>query len=115
MSVFSKYQQRKVIDWGIDTDKFPFVHCSEVELETKLPIFGMFIVPDSGYGESPVVILKDSLLSLPQRYLEEVKSFMSDEDVVAAVKAHNTAVVVSTFESKKYKKTGYDVDFVELS
>jgi hypothetical protein len=52
---------------------------------------------------------------LPQRYLEEVKSYMNDEDVVAAVKAHNTAVVVTTFESKKYKKTGYDVDFIELS
>ena len=96
-------------------ENFPFVKCSELELEKTYPIYGMFISPDSGYGENPIVILEDKLLSLPPRYLEEVKNYLADPEVVAKVKAHETGVVITTFESKKFKKTGYDVDFVELS
>lgn len=114
MSVFSKYRRNMSIDWGIDTKEFPFVKCSEMPLEEKLPIFGFFCTPDSGYGEGAVVILKDSLLNLPQRYVEDIRKFMDDEEVVEAVKAHKCGICITTFESKKYKKQGFDVDFIEL-
>ena len=115
-SVFSRYNKSNYasIDWGVDTDNFPFVKCSDQELETKIPIFGMFITPDSGYGEGAIVILKDSLLSLPQRYVQQIKDMMCDGVIVETVKAHKAAVIITTFESKKFKKTGYDVEFTEL-
>ena len=114
MSVFSKYRRNMSVDWGIDTENYPFVKCSDQPLDVQIPIFGFFVTPDSGYGEGPIVSLENSLLSLPQRYLEQIKDFMDDPDVVEAVKAHKTAIVISTFVSKKYKKTGYDIDFIEL-
>lgn len=114
MSVFSKYRRNMSIDWGIDTTNYDFVKCSEMELEKKIPIFGMFITPDSGYGEGAIVILEDSLLSLPQRYVSQIKDMMDDADVVETVKAGKAAIIVTTFESKKFKKTGYDIEFVEL-
>ena len=113
MSVFSKYRRNMSIDWGIDTTSYPFVKCSDVELETKIPIFGMFITPDSGYGEGAIVILEESLLSLPQRYVGQIKDMMDDPDVVNAIKEDKAAVIVTTFESKKFKKTGYDVEFTD--
>ena len=116
MSVFSKYQRNMSIDWGIDTSEFPFVHCSDMDTEVKIPINGFFITPDSGYGEGAIVILKErkELLSLPQRYVDEVKNYMDDPEVVEVTKAGKAAVIIKTFESKKYKKTGYDVEFTEL-
>ena len=114
MSVFSKYRRNMSIDWGVDTSDFPFVKCSEMELEKKLPISGMFITPDSGYGEGAIVILEDSLLSLPQRYVGQIKEMMDDSEIVETIKAGKAAVIVTTFESKKFKKTGYDVEFTEL-
>lgn len=114
MSVFSKYRRNMSIDWGVDTSDFPFVKCSEQPLEEKIPIYGFFITPDSGYGEGAIVILEHELLSLPQRYVEDIKKFMDDTDVVDAVKDHNCGIVITTFESKKYKKQGFDVEFVEL-
>ena len=114
MSVFSKYQRNMSIDWGINTKDYPFAKCSEMPLEEKIPIFGFFITPDTGYGEGPVVILEDKLLNLPQRYVEEVKNYMNDPDVVAAVKAHTCGIYITTFESKKYKKQGFDIEFIEL-
>lgn len=119
MSVFSKYQRNMSIDWGIDTSSLPFTNCTELKesglIDVKIPIYGLFITLDNGYGESPVAILEDKLLSMPQRYLDMVKDFMDDPDVVNAIKAKNAAIIISTFESKKYKKTGYDIEFVELN
>ena len=114
MSVFSKYRRNMSIDWGTDTQSFPFVKCSEQPLEEKIPIYGFFITPDSGYGEGAIVILEKELLNLPQRYVEEIKKFMDDPDVIEAVKDHRTGIIITTFESKKYKKQGYDIEFVEL-
>ena len=114
MSVFSKYRRNMSIDWGIDTTEYPFVKCSEVELEKKIPIFGMFITPDSGYGEGAIVILEGELLSLPQRYVGQIKDMMDDAEVVETIKANKAAIIVTTFESKKFKKTGYDIEFTEV-
>ena len=76
MSVFSKYRRNMSIDWGIDTKDYPFVKCSDLPLDTKIPFFGLFIAPDSGYGENPIAILEDQLLSMPQRFTEQVKADM---------------------------------------
>lgn len=114
MSVFTKYQRNMSIDWGFDTTDFPFVKCSEQPIEEKIPIFGFFITPDSGYGEGAIVILEKELLSLPQRYVDQIRKFMDDPEVVETVKAHKAAIIITTFESKKYKKQGYDVEFTEL-
>ena len=114
MSVFSKYRRNMSIDWGIDTTDFPFVKCSEQPLDENIPIYGFFITPDSGYGEGAIVILKHELLSLPQRYVEEIKKYMDDPEVVEVTKAHKAAIRITTFLSNKYKKQGFDVEFTEL-
>ena len=114
MSVFSKYRRNMSIDWGIDTTDFPFVKCSEMPLDEKIPIFGFFITPDSGYGEGAILILEHELLSLPQRYVEDIKKFMDDSEVVKTVKDQKAGIIITTFESKKYKKQGFDVEFTEL-
>lgn len=114
MSVFSKYRRNMSIDWGIDTKDFPFVKCSEMPLDVKIPIFGCFVTPDSGYGEGAIVILEDRLLSLPQRYLPEIKDYMDDPEVVETIKSKKAAIIITTFVSTKYKKTGYDVEFTEV-
>ena len=114
MSVFSKYRRNMSIDWGIVTTEFPFVKCSDMPLEEKIPIYGFFITPDSGYGEGAIVILEKELLSLPQRYVQEIKDYMDDPEVVEFTKAHKAAIIITTFVSNKYKKQGFDVEFTEL-
>ena len=118
MSVFAKYgkyHRNMSIDWEIDTTDFPFEKPSQQPLNIEIPIYGMFIAPDSGYGENPILILKDSLLSLPQRYTEEITDYMNDPDVIDAIKSGNVFIIVSKFVSKKFKKTGYDIEFVDNS
>ncbi|MBO7275635.1 MAG: hypothetical protein J6V15_04605, partial [Clostridia bacterium] len=83
--------------------------------DEKIRVYGLFIAPDSGYGESPVVILEDKLLALPARKMEEIIDYMNDPEVVDAIKAGHVSIIITTFESRKYKKTGYDVEFIDDS
>ena len=102
------------IDWGIDTKNMDFKKCKEMPYETELKVHGFFITPDKGYGLGAVAILDDVLLNLPQRYVETVDTIISDDEMIEEIKTGNVAIKISTFISKKYRKVGYDITFVEV-
>lgn len=101
------------IDWGVDTRDMEFMKCAEMPLETPLKLHGVFITPDNGYGRGAVAILDYSLMNMPQRYVEVVETILSDDEMVQEIKDGKVSIVISKFTSKKYKKVGYDVTFVE--
>ena len=102
------------IDWGIDTKNMDFKKWEEMPHETPLNVHGFFTTPDNGYGRGSVAILDDVLLNLPQRYVETVDTILSDDEMIDEIKAGKVAIEISTFVSKKYKKVGYDITFVEV-
>ena len=102
------------IDWGVNTKDMEFMKCEEMQHETELKVHGFFTTPDIGYGRGAVAILDDVLLNLPQRYVETVDTILSDDEMIEEVKAGKVAIVISTFISKRYKKVGYDITFVEV-
>ena len=102
------------IDWGIDTKNMNFKKCEEMPHETPLKVHGFFTTPDNGYGRGSVAILDDVLLNLPERYVETVDTILSDDEMIDEIKAGKVAIEISTFISKKYKKVGYDIMFVEV-
>lgn len=101
------------IDWGVDTKSMEFRKCSEIPEKTDFKIKGVFITPDNGYGEGAVAILDEFLLNLPQRYVEIVKSILSTEEMVEAIKAGKCAINIESFDSKKYKRKGYQINFID--
>ena len=102
------------IDWGIDTKDMDFKKCGEMPQKTGLRVHGFFITADNGYGRGAVAILDDVLLNLPQRYVETVDTILSDDEMIEEIKTGKVAIEISSFISKKYKKVGYDVTFVEV-
>ena len=102
------------IDWGIDTKDMDFKKCEEMPQETPLNVHGFFKTPDNGYGHGAVAILDDVLLNLPQRYVEMVDTILSDDEMIEEIKEGKVAIKISSFTSKKYKKVGYDIIFVEV-
>lgn len=102
------------IDWEIDTKYMDFAKCGEMQQGTPLKLHGVFITPDKGYGRGAVAILDDVLLNLPQRYVETVDTILSDDEMIEEIKEEKVAIEISTFTSKKYKKDGYDITFVEV-
>lgn len=102
------------IDWGVGTKDMEFRKCGEMPQNTTLNVHGFFTTPDNGYGRGAVVILDNVLLDLPQRYVEIVDTILSDDEMIEEIKAGKVAIMISTFVSKKYKKVGYDITFVEV-
>lgn len=102
------------IDWEIDTKNMDFKNCEEMPQETALKVYGFFTTPDNGYGRGAVAILDNVLLNLPQRYVETVNTILSDDEMIEEIKAGKVAIEISSFISKKYKKVGYDITFVEV-
>lgn len=102
------------IDWGIDTENMDFTKCEELPKETPLMVHGFFTTPDIGYGRGAVAILDDVLLNLPHRYVKKVDTILSDDEMIEEIKTGKVAIKISEFVSKKYKKVGYDIIFVEV-
>ena len=102
------------IDWGIDTKNMEFAKCEEMPYGTTLNVHGFFTTQDNGYGRGAVAILDDVLLNLPQRYVEVVDTILSDDEMIEEIKTGKVAIEISTFVSKKYKRVGYDIKFVEV-
>lgn len=102
------------IDWGIDTKEMEFRKCKEMPLNTPFRLRGVFITPDNGYGPGAVAILDETLLNLPIRYFDIVDTILNDPEMIEEIKSGKVGIIVSEFMSKKYKKVGYDVTFVEV-
>lgn len=100
--------------WDVDTTNFEFKKCSEMPQNENIPIYGLFITKDRGYGKGCVAILEHCFLTLPQRMVEDVEEYLQHDEVVEDIKANKWAVNIQEFFSEKYKRKGYDVLFVEL-
>lgn len=99
--------------WDVDTKDFSFLKCSELELNKEIGIFGLFITPDTGYGRGAVAIADTYLINLPQRYVSTVETILGEKDMIQAIKDGHVSIMIDTFLSKKYKKIGYDVIFID--
>lgn len=109
----SKLNKGGSVDWGIETKEFPFKKCSEMELEKEFPLKGCFITPDKGFGQGAVLISDGFLLNAPASALDDVKTILSDDEIVESIKAGKCAFKVRSFVSKTYKRTGYAIDYID--
>lgn len=114
MSITSHNKTMNSVEWGYETKDFPFKKCSEVELDTPMKIHGVFVTADNGYGEGACAILDNAILNMPARFVDIVRDIIADQEAVTEIKEGRAGIKVSTFISKKYKRTGYDIEFVNM-
>lgn len=110
----TKFNKGNSIDWNYKTEGFDFKKPSEMALDTVFPIHGVFTTPDNGYGVGGVVILDDCLLNAPAHDVDTIKAILADDETVEEIKAGKCGVKVTTYTSKKFKRTGYGLEFVEI-
>ena len=102
------------INWGINTDHFPYKKLSELEAGKTYPLLGCFVTPDNGYGEGAVLITTDALVNVPQRYVETVMNIRADREAVDEIKAGKVGFHFETFKNPKYKNVGYSIVFDDI-
>lgn len=121
MGNFAKKHKKVGIDWGIDTKDFEYFKLEDL-LDMNGPdheytLRGLFINKNKPekqlkeYGASPVGILGNKLINLPNHLLSEVEEILQDEEDIAEIKAGEVKFKIRSYES--HGKTCYSPDWCE--
>lgn len=122
MSSFAKRHKKGLIDWGIDTKEFEYFSLQDLfEMNGADQIYvlkGVFINKNKPekqlkeFGASPVGILEDKMVNLPNHMLQEVEEMLQSEEDVDDIK--NGAAVFKIRPYESHGKMCYGVDWQEV-
>ena len=118
MSFASKHNKGGVI-FDIDISAFKFKKLSDIFAEAEgraIQIDGLYINSKSRFDAHPVAIAASDgiLIDLPSHMTEEVKEILKDEDDINAIKEGRVGFTIDQYTDKKYGKTCYGVNWVDL-
>ena len=118
---FAKRHKKGLIDWGINTENFEYFKLQDLfEMNGEAEVYvlrGVFVNKNKTekqlkeYGASPVGILDDKLINLPNHMLEEVEEIMKCEEDIDDILAGNAKFKIRSYES--HNKTCYGIDWQE--
>lgn len=116
MSFASKHN-KGAIDWGIDSNEFPFVKRDEAfkeNAEAVHTLLGIYINTKGNFNDHPVAICDGYKVDLPDYMTEEVREILKSEEDVETIKAGKVGFKLEEYVDKKYKKTCYGVKWVDI-
>lgn len=102
------------VNWGIDTENWPYVKLADLEQFKRYPLHGCFITPDNGYGKGAVLISDQMLVNIPARYVDTVADIANTAEDVEQIRAGKAEFSYSEFMSEKYHRKGYRIDFHDV-
>lgn len=119
MSFANKYNKGKERIFDIDISDFQFMSLGEVFNNfgsISIKVDGLYINTKSDYGNHPVAINVDNglLIDLPQHMTEVVNEILKDGESISLIKKGVVGIRAQKYTSKKYKKTCYSAEWVDL-
>ena len=119
---FAKKHKKGAIDWGINTENFEYFKLQDLYemngADEKYVLKGVFINKNKPekqlkeFGVSPVAILEDKLVNLPNHMADEVEAIMKDEEDIQSILNGEAVFKIREYES--HGKTCYGVDWQEV-
>ena len=119
---FAKRHKKGLIDWGINTENFEYFKLSDLfdmnGADQTYVLKGVFVNKNKTekqlkeYGASPVGILEDKLINLPNHMLEEVEEIMKNPEDVEDIMAGNAVFKIREYES--HGKQCFGIDWQEV-
>ena len=119
---FATKHKKGAIDWGINTENFEYFKLSDLyEMngpDATYTLKGLFINKNKPekqlkeFGASPVGILEDKLINLPNHMVKEVEEILQDEEDINSIMNGEAVFKIRQYES--HAKTCYGVDWQEV-
>lgn len=119
---FAKKHKKGVIDWGINTENFEYFKLQDLYemngADATYTLKGLFINKNKPekqlkeFGASPVGILEDKLVNLPNHMLEEVEGILKDEEDIESIMNGEAVFKIRQYES--HAKTCFGIDWQEV-
>lgn len=119
---FADRHKKGSINWGINTENFEYYSLKDLyEMngpDQEYVLRGVFINKNKPekqlkeYGVSPVGILEDKLINLPNHLAAEVEEMLTSEEDIEDIKAGRAVFKIRSYES--HGKTCYSPDWQEV-
>lgn len=117
MDILKKYN-KKVNKFDFDGSDLEFTTLKELfekDAEgTSYTVRALFINTKGKFGEQPVLVATDFLVSLPTHMLGTVKDMLEDEILIDMVNDSKVGFKIRTYQTKD-KNTYYAIDWVQVS
>lgn len=114
---FATKHNKGSIDWDIDTKEFSFVtreKAFKANPENVHILCGMYINTKGNFGDHPVAICENAFIDFPDYMLEECQEILKDDEDIADIKARKVGFKIQQFTDKKFKKTCYGIQWVDI-
>ena len=120
MSFAARHNKGSVFD--CNTEGFEYFSLKDLYKKNgpdqEYQIQGLYINKKSEYGDSPVAILDDMFVNLPQHLLDECQDMLKSSEDIEDIKAGKVGFKIEPYESDKKKgkdKTCYSILWVDMA
>ena len=116
---FSEKYNKKASVFDVETKDFAFATLSELYSICKDTVYvldGLYINDGGKYDAHPVAVLSDErlLVDLPSHMTDTVKDVLKDAESIDLIKKGCVGFKIRQYTAKKYSKTCYSVEWVDL-
>ena len=116
MSYFSKFNKGRKFDF--DTTGFEYRSLAELYNENGAnqvyPLTAMYVNSKSNFGVAPVFATTDCFVNIPSHMVDVVNQILADEEAIKAINEGKIGFVIYPYTQKKFNKTCYGVNFVDI-
>lgn len=107
--------------------KFDFEPSKNFEYKTLVELYkankkdkvyevkGLFINTKSKFGDSPVAVTEKFYVNLPSHMTNTVREIREDVGLIADINNGKIGFTIYEYEQKKYKKTCYSINWVDIN
>lgn len=118
MSFANKYNNGNII-FDIDISDFSFSKLSDIYTsygKNVIKVNGLYINKKSKFSPHPVAINVEEkmLIDLPEHMTETVEEILKDSESISLIKRGCVGLRAQKYTDKKYKKTCYSAEWVDL-
>lgn len=118
MSFANKYNKGNII-FDIDIKDFSFVNLSDIYTnygKNAIKVDGLYINKKGMYEPHPVAINVEEkmLIDLPKHMTETVEEILKDSESISLIKKGCVGLRAQKYTDKKYQKTCYSAEWVDL-
>lgn len=118
MSFANKYNKGNII-FDIDITDFSFRKLSDIYTnygKNVIKVDGLYINKKGKFNPHPVAINVEekTLIDLPEHMTETVEEILKDSESISLIKKGCVGLRAQKYTDKKYKKTCYGAEWVDL-
>lgn len=75
---------------------------------------GLFISTKGKFGDHPVIVSDDFFIDCPKHMTADVREILGDNENIDAINAGKVAIEIYQYESSKYNKTCYGINWIDV-